>query len=310
MMKLVAMLTCLALGQTNPLAELPVLPKVTAHWPIPDARLDLADPVTVDFVRITQAVSVHGATVTQAQLRAALGIADAVHGEHHMAITLTVLLRPYHETPSPAQELAWLVAKLSWLDHTIKAALPTSDPAVLFILDSEILEASPETFTLYESYADILRVFFADARHEWYGRGIQRNSEAETGWSWMPHHGEGSYAVGYSCRLYAVPNWHQMEVTFRKTAELGVGPVVPWVALGAGYKSKENGLARQWVSPWDYHRTDSWQAGWQINNRWFGDRPEKFAPWNRADIVVLYPNPLKNDVQTAHFVDYVKGATH
>ncbi len=104
----------------NPLTALPVLPKVHAHWPLPDDRLDdPTDPLVLDFIRITQAVSVHGLHVNDERLAVALRMTDTVYTEHHMAIVLAVLLRPYHETPTPAQELAWLVDRLEWLRQGI-----------------------------------------------------------------------------------------------------------------------------------------------------------------------------------------------
>lgn len=292
----------------NPLAELPVLPKLHAHWPIPEERLNVEDLVTQDFIRVTGAVSVHGRDVTAKQFGDALELANDVFDKHLVEVTLCILMRPYHGFTVSEEELEYVAGRLEPMRWALEAAF--YKPPVIFLLDSEKLEAGPETFAHYKAYADLLRKFFPEARQEWYGRGIQRNSEAETGWDWMPHHGLGDYAVGYSCRLYALPNWRQMEETFTRTAALGAGPVIPWVALGAGYQTLEKKLGRKWTSPWDYHRVDSWQAGWQMNNHWFGDRPEKFGPWNRADIIILYPNPLARDVTLAHFIEYVRGATH
>ena len=63
----------------------------------------------------------------------------------------------------------------------------------------------------------------------------------------------------------------------------------------------------------------SWQFGREVNNPWYGLRPENYAPWNEAKVVLFYPSIFdlrspaagpgnKSTVAMQHFASYVRGA--
>ena len=65
-----------------------------------------------------------------------------------------------------------------------------------------------------------------------------------------------------------------------------------------------------WAFNNDYDLTYSWLIGAQVNDPWYGDRPEAFAPWHSAKAVVFWPPPFDPQIPrwAEHFVSYVRGA--
>ena len=104
-----------------------------------------------------------------------------------------------------------------------------------------------------------------------------------------------------------------MRETFRRTYELalkhGVGEVTPWVALASGYRRRLI-KSKTWDHDWDYDLIYSWQLGREVNTAWFGDRPDRFAPWDAARLVIFWPAPFDSRTPAwgKHFVAYVRGA--
>jgi hypothetical protein len=105
-----------------------------------------------------------------------------------------------------------------------------------------------------------------------------------------------------------------MRETFRRTCkladELGIEDVTPYVALGAGYR---RGITefQHWDPDWSYDIVYSYMMGAELNIKWYGDRPERFAPYNRAKVIVFYPSPFNGGTPdwARHFIAYVRGAT-
>lgn len=151
----------------------------------------------------------------------------------------------------------------------------------------------------------IAATIFPGARIEWYGRGIR--SGAKT-----PYCTGKEIKAPLSCSLYSVPKNIRSRETFRKTCQLaeqmGIDDVTPWVALASGYR---RGLKGQyWDMDWSYDVIDSFWMGAELNHSWFGQRPERFAPYNRAKIIIFYPRPFDPRVPDwpKHFIAYVRGA--
>lgn len=46
-----------------------------------------------------------------------------------------------------------------------------------------------------------------------------------------------------------------------------------------------------------------------IVNPWYGNRPERFPPWNMCKVAMFYPEPFGRTKDWGrHFVAYVRGA--
>ena len=101
--------------------------------------------------------------------------------------------------------------------------------------------------------------------------------------------------------------------TFRRThawaESYGVSEVTPWVAIASGWQST-GPKSRVWVFEWDYDTAFSAQLGAQINDPWYGDHPDDYAPWHQATAVIFFPRPFDSDdpAWPKHFVAYVRGA--
>ena len=84
----------------------------------------------------------------------------------------------------------------------------------------------------------------------------------------------------YSIPLYPVPDRVAMRTLFRRTYDKalpnGVTNVTPWIALGSGYVIQSTG-AKTWSFDYDFDLIYSWHIGAEVNDSWFGDRPEQFA---------------------------------
>lgn len=152
----------------------------------------------------------------------------------------------------------------------------------------------------------IAATIFPGARIEWYGRGI-RNDGSKT-----PYWTGKEIKASLSCSLYSVPQNIRSRGAFRNTCHLAeqmsIDDVTPWVALASGYR---RGLKGQYFDmDWSYDIIDSFWMGAELNHPWFGQKPERFAPYNRAKIIIFYPRPFDPRVPDwpMHFIAYVRGA--
>ena len=154
---------------------------------------------------------------------------------------------------------------------------------------------------------------------------------------------------GFATSLYSIPEIGQTREQYRQTVAnarahniSSVTPCKPhdpcwtlWrkapvpavavragLALGTGYRRDvATGGTNYWEKAWDYGYEYSWLLGREIADPFFAKNPTKFAPWDYAKRVCLYPSvfetvltaPLNTSNGTStlimmHFVAYVLGA--
>jgi hypothetical protein len=139
-------------------------------------------------------------------------------------------------------------------------------------------------------------------------------------------------AGAFSVSLYTLSEIGYTRKSFNLTADFarkrGVPAVIPWLSLGAAYRRTY--CKHDCESPmiydenWNYDLAYSWMLGAEINDPWYGDRPERFADWHMAKSAAFYPSvfSLKNTdvnrrganvsssvpVIMQHFVAYCQGA--
>ena len=91
--------------------------------------------------------------------------------------------------------------------------------------------------------------------------------------------------------------------------EMDVHEVTPYVALAAGTQRTLTGV--HFEQDWRYDIIYSYQMGAELNNKWYSEHPEKYAPYEYAKVIFLYPAPLdpKTPEWARHFIAYVRGAT-
>lgn len=145
----------------------------------------------------------------------------------------------------------------------------------------------------------------------------------------------------FNTQLYSVPEQQEMRELFKRSAALAAsrrsvspdtapqgGLVVPWLALGCGYRRAIGSCAigpscaATFDTTWNYDVVYSHMLGAELNLAWYAEHPEDFAPWNQAPSAVLYPGPFdyrgftvatpdgETTSMMAHFVAYVKGAAN
>jgi hypothetical protein len=179
------------------------------------------------------------------------------------------------------------------------------------LIDSEFLKINKDNKSAITFKHDItynmLRKYFPNAFIFYYGSGITRDSSM-TGWGKFNFMTYDEKQDAISCALYSVPEIGYTRETMRRSAELSVSlPVIPWIALASGFGPKRDKFW-EWRDKWDYDIDYSYQLGKEINHPWYGDRPERYAPWNRATFAVFYPQPFRNDIWYNHFKAYVEGS--
>lgn len=317
------------------LRQLKPLPKVHYSWGL---RGDLLDSpysrLIYELARITHAVSVSGQWVTQQQVANAVYICATVNkAKPKIPCTMAINLSPWHykfgkDLPptdrglSYYAEIAYVTTRLKNIKQWVEEANKKygSDVAVGALLfdcerfhikegDTRWNEAIRRALdTIHQKGQEI----FPNTRIEWYGRGVGRVWGGD-GWGMSPYFTGKEIKPSLSCSLYTLPELQRMRETFRRTCkladELKITEVTPWVALASGYR---RGLkrAQYFDLDWRYDLIYSYQMGAELNIAWYSERPERFAPYGRAKVVIFYPAPF--DSRTPHwgkhFIAYVRGS--
>lgn len=206
-----------------------------------------------------------------------------------------------------------------WIDKANKKYM--SDVSVgAVLLDMERFHYRPDNDEWNEGMREALDIvhkiaaeIFPSARIEWYGRGIKKVWEGN-GWARTPYWTGKETKAPLSCSLYTLPELIRTREVYRRTCkladELGIDEVTPWVALASGYR-RDIEKGQKWAENWDYDLFYSWQIGAELNIPWFAARPERYAQYDKAKIVVFYPAPFNRTTPLwgKHFIAYVRGAT-
>ncbi len=317
------------------LRALQSLQKVHYSWPIAPEMLRGDDPLLVEYVRLTSAVSLRAENCTPAQIEAAVRVCDRVNqsnpkqparlGMHYSpwAREFAKDLPPTDTGPSCQRELALFRQRMDAARSMLDAANRRWHSRVgvgAIMLDCERFELkagdaawnAAVTEKLNQVY-DMARAAFPDARIEWYNRGAIQRAERGDGWAANPYSTGEERGDAFACSLYQLGDLGYTRETFRRTVENanrhGIKEVTPWVALACGFRPTLNGV--KWTFEWDYDLYNSWQMGQEINHPWYGKREQhaRFAPWNAASIVIFYPEPFgRSSAWGRHFVAYVRGA--
>ncbi|RKY12188.1 MAG: hypothetical protein DRP65_02010 [Planctomycetota bacterium] len=315
------------------LMELKPLPKVHYYWP---QSSDLDDRKLYELARITHSLCLSGdwdkqqkvercvytcarINKTNPQIKASLGVNFTPwHIKFDKKLPPTDRGPTYNAEIKHFEERARLIKK--WVAESnkkygsnvkISAVIFSSERFVKKKEDSK--QWNDAIASNYNWFTRKAKSVFPDARMEWYAKGIVASASSE-GWSRRPWHVEGEELERLSVELYAVPEPERTREGYRRTCqladELGYTEVTPWVALAAGWRRHKDKF-QAWSSDWDYDIIYSWMIGRELNIKWFGDRPKRFAPYNRAQVVVFYPRPFDKRAPhwAKHFIAYVRGAT-
>eukprot|EP01052_Picozoa_sp_SAG31_P005379 SAG31_NODE_236_length_19594_cov_7.018620_5_plen_412_part_00 len=198
------------------------------------------------------------------------------------------------------------------------------------------ISAFPKATTLFYAYGAAHRITY-----RWGGpeppkpdplrRGLPAGWRRDNRFTLREHLGGSPFTT----ELYSVPEQQEMRELFKASAALatslanGPGPspsnglVVPWLALGCGYRRAIESCTQGplcsavFDTTWNYDEVYSYMLGAEINLPWYANHAADFAPWDKAPVVLLYPGPFDyRGVQLpsgttsmmSHFVAYLKGA--
>lgn len=318
------------------LIGLKALPKVHYSFPLSN---ELMQPesrrVLQELSRITHSLSLSGEWCTESQVSTCVETCARVNRTGPEIVpSLAVNFSPWHrrfgkDMPPTDRgdtykaEIEFFLERLRSVKSWVKSANGKFNSNVkvsALLLDCERFHVKKVDNSWNEAIRQNLDTIhklavevFPQARIEWYGRGIQRTWGGD-GWSRMSYFTGEEIKAPLSCSLYSVPELERMRETYRRTChladELGIAEVTPWVALGSGFR---RGLVKKqyWEMDWPYDLIYSHQIGSELNVSWYAENPKRFAPYDRATVVVFYPAPFDRRVPSwaKHFIAYVRGAT-
>ena len=318
------------------LSVLKPLPKVHYSWGWPAELLeDPNNKLTYQTARILNSVSISGPWVTMKQMRTAVYTCARINKTNpEISLSIGINYSPFHRElepnvpptyrgPSYQKELEMFKSRMETLKEWIKKdnSFYKSDVKVgAVLLDMERFHARSGDEKWNEGMRDALDTIhnialsiFPEARIEWYGRGM-RWVRDDPPWRRTPYFTGKEKLSSLSCSLYTIAEIEKTLERYRRTVnladELKVEDVTPWVSLAAGYR---RGILKvNYELDWDYDIIYSYMMGRYINIPWYGvaERADRFAPFNRAKLVVFYPPPF--DPRTPHwgkhFIAYVRGA--
>lgn len=252
-------------------------------------------------------------------LRICGGVSIASHYQTDTSLSQTVALATELRLPcavvySPRAKLHPddMLAELSeFNDRMRKVASSGLDVRAVFFDDERNIDidcALPYRNALYR----IAKHWFPSASVEWYEHGSCSPAATDTGWY------DSRKALGdvltdaWAVVLYRPGELGMQCEAYRRTCKAAPKdmPVTPWIALGAGFHPARDRY-RVWVWDWNYPDYCDWWLGKQIHGgSWYSVRAERYAPWDRAKHVVLYPPICDPNVPgwLAHFTEYARGA--
>lgn len=316
------------------------LRKVHYWWPTrPEWPVSTNDALAYELVRLTGTYNLYPRWTDAAATHRAVAICQRVTERTGRQTSIGLHCAPWgqwkkKEPPTTAgraqeTEVQRVSALLAGSREQIQAAnqrLGAKVEVTAILFDSEVFrpkpESSPDAATWnaaieakYNAIYDAAKALFPKATVVWYSRGGVMPSATPSGWS---HSADRYFTTRergdcWSVSLYRIWEIGETRESFRRSVaeadRLGGGAVIPWVALGCGYRREAKSFSK-WAYDYPYDPVYSWMLGREIDHPWHGDRPERFAPWHRAEFVVFYPGPFDQRVPRwgQHFLAYCRGS--
>ncbi len=308
------------------------LPKVHYSWPVSP---ELSNQRLYELARITHSLCVSGDWAKQEHIDKFVYICARVNKTGpDIKASLAINFSPWHKKfgkklpptdrgPTYWEEIRYFEERARLVKQWLKQSNKKygSDVKVGAVtLDAERFHERAGDKSWNEGIRQALdaihlraKAIFPKARIEWYGRGVLQ-AAVDSGWAKTRYWTGKEIKTSLSCSLYSVFEIERTRETFRRTCKLadqmGVSDVTPWVSLASGYR---RGLKKfnYYDIDYSYDIIYSYRIGAELNSKWYGDRPERFAPYNRAKVIVFYPAPFDKRVSdwARHFIAYVRGAT-
>ncbi len=316
--------------------ELAPLQKAHYSWPIPFPMIESGDERVFEFARLTKGLSLLGPGIKQVNMNAAVQIAKRAKALPGGECTLALFFSPYHDTlpdgtpptyngpevQESLDNLSGFLANAGICLGVANGTYTTNVQIAAVVLDIELWHTKTSDQAGYQEWNDAMdakylacynevQAVFPGMRVEWYNRGGAFRCAQATGWCTASYFTLKEPGEHLSVSLYRLPDLGYTREGFARTRETalakGMTSATPWIALGAGIPPEIDGGT--WTFDWNFDLYYSWQIGQELNNPWFATDPERYAPWDFADIVIFYPEPFGRGPNfEQHFVAYVRGA--
>jgi len=321
---------------TAKLRALKPLPKVHYSFSLSPNLINNRDSrLLYELTRITHSLSLSGSWCTLNQIDNCLYTCARINRtKPPIRSSLAINFSPWHwrfgkdlpptdKGPTYQTEIELFVKRLKLITKWVAASNKKYHSNVkvsAVLLDSERFHVRADNPLWNEAIRQkldeihrLVAAIFPEARVEWYGRGILRIWGGD-GWGKTLYFTGQEIKAPLSCSLYSVPELQRMRETYSRTCkladELGINDVTPWVALASGFR---RGLVKKqfWDFNWPYNLIYSHQIGAELNVPWYSQRPKRYAPYNRAKVIIFYPALFDNRSPEwgRHFIAYVRGAT-
>ena len=331
--------------------ELQPLEKVHYSWPIASDLFDPGDNRLYEYARLTNAISLRVESASYEFVRRSVEVCHQIN-QTNPAIECTIAINgsPWHrkfnldennQQISPAlpptefgaphhAELDYFQTKFDTFKSNLDAAnaeLGANVQLSAILLDSEFFKIKT-----INSLSDVMHNNAIDVKHDavhalcelafpgvkvvQYGRGWQMIANNSTGYMTANTHTLKEAGEFFSASLYRPnepgTNREEYRRTVTEAAAHGVNQVIPWVALGAAYRRDVSASVFRVWGPYDYDMVHSHELGREINNPFYGARPDQYAPWDKATFVVFFPGPFSDSYPAwaKHFIAYVRGANN
>lgn len=290
-----------------------------------------------EYARITHALTFWGEWIKQEQMDNCVYTCARINKTNpEIPASIATCFNPWHRrfgknlpptdrSPAYYEELRFFSERLGFIKESLATANKKYESNVklsAILLDCERFSTKGTDKSWDEGMRQALdaihsqaKKLFPKARIEWYGRGIRKAAGGD-GWAKTRYWTGKEIKTSLSCSLYTIPEIERTREAFRRTCKLadqmGISDVTPWIALASGYRRGLKGLSDQYFDfNWSYDIIYSYSIGTELNIKWYGDRPKRFAPYNRAKVIIFYPPPFdrRSPDWARHFIAYVRGAT-
>ena len=313
--------------------QLKPLPKIHFTWGMSDQFKNYDDHFLYQLARINHSLGIKGEWVNEEQMeRCVYACARVNKLNPEIQSTIGINYSPWHRKfeknlpptnrgESYYEEIRYFEARLKYIKQLLakynkKYSSDVKIGAIILDCERFTIKSNDDEWNegireAQDVIHDSALLIFPEARIEWYGRGIGKTINGP--WHKTYYWTGKEKTVSLSCALYSIPELEKMRETYRRTASwaisLNTPKVTPWVALGSGIRI---GLIKPsyWDDDWDYDISLSHQIGAELNRKEFSQSPDKYAPYDMADVIIFFPAPLyeKSPNWGKHFIAYVRGA--
>ena len=296
---------------------LPELAKRHYYWPMPRAKAtDRAVRIPDELARITHTACVLGdgspldielAVLTCARVNRQVRRMDAVIGLVYSPwrYQWPKNMFPDPSNPAYAKELTYFEQQFAWAKKMVEQYGGVYGANVrigALILDTEVWDVFKDKYpdqvckALDDIHQKALQ-YFPGVDIIWYGRGYAMHATKDI--VSLQHWTGKEMTPILSVAMYHPHELDRDRIVYWRTAQLAaemhLGRVVPFAAVGSAYKRDSKG--QKFLPAW-YSTRCSYDLGVELH------RPE----YVQATDVFIYPAPFREQTFMPHFAAYVRGA--